>query len=280
MNADAIERSKDGSIKVLWTLDGRRRVESVLYRHLGKAHVCVSTQSGCNVGCPFCETGRHRNLGNLTADEILGQVTMTVDKLPDEVDNGAVGVVVVAGMGEPLLNFEALRDAAIRLLDDGLTERVTVTTSGVVPKIQRLAEIPISRLTVSVHATTDALRDRLVPLNRKWPLKQMLAAACRYQQESGTPLTANYLLLDGVNDSDEDAERLCELLDADVFTVKLKQWNLVVGTGLKSSPPLRFAEIAERLRGRGFEVLIDASNGTDIGAGCGQLAGRRDSSWA
>ena len=152
-----------------------------------------------------------------------------------------------------------------------MTEHVTVTTSGVVPRMRDLPAIPISKLSVSLHATTNDVRDLLVPLNKKYPIAEVIAAAADYKRTTGNEVIMNYLLFDGVNDSDEDAERLAGLLDPSLFTVKFKEWNAIEGTTLRKSPDDRYAYFEQVLADRGFDVTVCLSRGVDVGGGCGQL---------
>ncbi|MEU7044060.1 radical SAM protein [Streptomyces varsoviensis] len=264
--------SADGSVKYLWQVPSSgSTVESIYYQLGDEPHTCISTEAGCNVGCVFCETGKQRNLGDLTSQEIYDQVALTAADLPDGVPGGRFTKVVVAGMGEPLLNFDNLRDAATRLLADGLTEQVTVTTSGIVPQMRRLPSMPISLLSVSLHATTNEVRTRLIPTNKTYSLEDVVAAAREYRLASGVPVIMNYLLFDGVNDTDADLDRLVELLDRDVFSVKLKSWNEVPDAGLIPSPSARYEHFRDGLDAAGFDVSICVSAGVDVGGGCGQL---------
>lgn len=266
------KKSSDGSVKYLWqTASSDSSVESICFQLGGEPHICISTQAGCNVGCVFCETGKQRNLGDLTPQEIYAQVALTAEDLPDEVPGGRFAKVVVAGMGEPLLNFDNLREAAGRLLADGLAEQVTLTTSGIVPQMRRLASMPIGTLSVSLHATTNEVRTRLIPTNKTYPLEQVVEAARDYRLETGTPVIMNYLLFDGVNDTDADLERLTELVDPALFAVKLKSWNDVPEVGLRPSSEDRYAYFRQGLADAGFEASICVSAGSDVGGGCGQL---------
>jgi 23S rRNA (adenine2503-C2)-methyltransferase len=213
----------------------------------------------------FCETGRQKTLGNLSAEEIHAQVAETVAR------HGQLKRVVVAGMGEPLLNLPALGEASRRILDERLADEITVTTSGIVPEMARLDALPLHLLSVSLHATTNEVRTRLSPTSRRHPLEEVIAAAAAYRERTGVPVIMNYLLFDGVNDSDADVARLIRLLSPHMFTVKLKEWNEIADTSLAMSSPDRYATFATQLRDAGFVALIDTSAGVDVGGGCGQL---------
>lgn len=262
--------AEDGSAKSLWGLPDRRRsVESIAFSIEGRPYVCISTQIGCPVGCVFCETGRQQTLGNLSADEIYAQVereAVDASGAPRKLHR-----VVIAGMGEPLLNLDAVAAASRRMLDDALTAEVSITTSGIVPAMAQLDAVPITVLSVSLHATTDAVRNRLIPTNRKYGLDRVIEASVGYRHRTGTQVIMNYLLFDGVNDSDDDAERLVALLDPALFSVKLKCWNDIDDTALVASPGERFAYFRDRLVAAGFDTTIDRSAGTEVGGGCGQL---------
>jgi 23S rRNA (adenine2503-C2)-methyltransferase len=262
--------STDGSVKYLWGLDSGHTVESICFRLEGKPITCISSQVGCNVACLFCETGKQPSLANLTPPEIVEQVRRALADGGCGTD-GRFDSVIFAGMGEPLHNFDAVAAATRQLLDEGLTQYVTVTTSGIVPRMLELPSLPLHKLSVSLHATTDEVRNRLVPINKRYPIAAVLDAATRYRLATGNEVIVNYLLFDGVNDTDEDADRLAALLDPALFTVKFKEWNDVEGTGLRRSPPERLEVFQDRLVTRGFPVTLCTSRGQDVGGGCGQL---------
>lgn len=264
-------RSADGSVKYLWRLENDQTVESIFFRLDEAPHVCISSQVGCNVGCRFCETGKQSVLANLSPDDIAAQVTGVIgDEKADFVERH-FDSVILAGMGEPLHNYHSIISAAEDMLSGGLTDRVTVTTSGVVPMIRQLTDSAISTLSVSLHATTNELRNQLVPINRKYPIEEVVSAATFYREKTGHQVIMNYLLFDGLNDLDEDVSRLAKLLDPTLFSIKLKDWNAVSDTGLRSSAPERYRYFHERLGEYGFNATICISRGGDIGGGCGQL---------
>jgi 23S rRNA (adenine2503-C2)-methyltransferase len=261
--------SLDGSVKHLWELSGRAVVESTYFQLNRQPHLCLSSQAGCNVRCVFCETGRQRNQHNLSSHEIVAQAMLSRDDVG--LSPGIFKAVLFAGMGEPLLNFRSVAAAAEELLSRRLTHEVTLTTSGIVPRMRELASVPIRLLNVSLHATTNEIRDRLIPINRQYPLEEVLDAAMAYRCATGNPVTINYLLLAGVNDSDRDVERMLGLLDPAMFAIKLKVWNALSGSDLIASPAERFDAFESALTAHGFHVTVDRSQGTDIAAGCGQL---------
>ena len=269
-----IERrtSEDSSVKHLWGVAEHVFVESISFPYDGAAHICISSQAGCPVACAFCETGRVRTHRNLTSEQIIHQVAATRHDMPQSVSGNRYKVVQFAGMGEPLLNFHGIAEAAEAMLDQGLTEEVTLTTAGIVPRIRDLAETPIKRLSVSLHATDNATRERLIPINRKFPLEDVIAAATDYKMRTCNKVTMNYLLLDGINDSDEDLVRFSRLIDSDLFSVKLKAWNEISDTDLRISPYARFEKFVDVLGDRGFDITICNSMGADIAGGCGQLS--------
>jgi 23S rRNA (adenine2503-C2)-methyltransferase len=262
--------SADGSVKHLWCVAEQIFVESIRFQYGDGRHICISSQAGCPVACVFCETGRVRRNRNLTAEQIVHQVAATRRELPGHESRYAV--VQFAGMGEPLFNFAAVAAATDELLDRGLTDAVTLTTSGIVPRIKELARTRVERLNVSLHATDNATRTTLMPINRRFPIDELIAASTDYKLETGHRVTMNYLLFDGVNDSDADLDRLVHLLDPALFSVKLKAWNEIAATDLRISPPGKFAKFVDALDTEGFDVTICESVGQDVAGGCGQLS--------
>jgi 23S rRNA (adenine2503-C2)-methyltransferase len=266
MNLLERQPSADGGVKYLWGMpDAKRSVESIFFMLGGGKHVCISTQIGCPVGCIFCETGRQKTLGNLSASEIHAQVVAATK------EHGRLKRVVVAGMGEPLLNLKAVGDAARQVLHEDLADEITITTSGIVPEMPGLDDVPLHLLSVSLHATTNETRTRLIPTNRKYPLEDVIAQATAYRERTGVPVMMIYLLFDGINDSDEDLERLLKLLDPSLFSVKLKEWNEIEDSVVRMAPSTRFDIFVDGLAAGGFAVGVDRSAGVDVGGGCGQL---------
>lgn len=279
-----LRRSRDGTVKALLTLQGAGRppvaVESVLIRQGARLTVCVSSQAGCAVGCPFCASGQDGLVRNLAPEEIAAQVLWAwghAGRLPTH--------VVFMGMGEPMANFAAVR-AAIDLLRPPVgfgiaARRLTISTAGHVPGIRRLAAEPGLQvgLAVSLHAPDDALRDRLVPLNRAYPLDELLRACREYVAATRRRVTFEYVLLRGLNDSPSHARRLARLVRGILGHVNLIPYN-PVGT-LDFAPPgedevRRFAEILDML---GVTVTVRWSRGADIEAACGQLRARQAERW-
>lgn len=258
------------------TRDGQI-IETVLMRYTNRHTVCVSSQIGCAVGCPFCATGQQGFVRNLTAGEISAQVLYYAQKLREE--GAHITNVVMMGMGEPLLNFDAVWKA-IRNLNDGEglalgIRRFTISTVGIVPGIERLAqESSEVGLAVSLHAPDDALRDQLVPINRRYPLGELLRACRFYVERTGRRITFEYALVNGVNDTDECASKLVKLLQGLLCHVNLIPVNPVPGSPYE--PPsrarvLRFQEIL--VKGR-VQTTVRLRRGIEIAAGCGQLRGR------
>lgn len=284
--------ASDGTRKWLLDVGQGSAVESVFIPEVSRGTLCVSTQAGCAVNCLFCSTGKQGFARNLTAGEIVGQVWLANrllgarrdaaraaadDDLPDGHDRFVTNVVFM-GMGEPLLNYDATVTALRILLDDhgyGLSRRrVTVSTSGVVPMIDRLRDdVPVA-LAVSLHAPNDALRDRLVPLNRKHPLAELMAACRRYLDRSPRDfITFEYVMLDGVNDGDGHACELLERVRDLPCKFNLIPFNPFPGAGLRRSSPQRIEAFAQRLIAAGIVTTVRKTRGQDIDAACGQLAG-------
>jgi 23S rRNA (adenine2503-C2)-methyltransferase len=287
-------RSADGTIKWLFDVGDGNAVETVYIPEDDRATLCISSQAGCAVGCRFCSTGHQGFSRNLNSGEILAQLWYAEHTLRREraVAAGHAGGpaervisnVVMMGMGEPLQNYAALVPALRTMLDDhgyGLSRRrVTVSTSGVVPMIERLAaDLPVA-LAVSLHASDDALRDELVPLNRKYPLAELLAACQVYLPAAPRDfITFEYCMLDGVNDSDAQARELLALVGPQGPVGRLPcKFNLIPfnpfpASGLLRSPPARVQAFAQILLDGGLVTTVRKTRGDDIDAACGQLAG-------
>jgi 23S rRNA (adenine2503-C2)-methyltransferase len=258
--------------KWLWRATAGNEVETVLMRYRDRATVCVSSQAGCAMGCTFCATGQAGFERHLSAGEIVEQVARAQHASPRRVSN-----VVFMGMGEPLANYDATWAAVERLHDHfGISARhITVSTVGVVPGIRRLASeaLPVT-LAVSLHAPDDSLRDQLVPLNRRYPLDEILAAAGEYLDRSGRRLSFEYAMIDGVNDSPAQAGALARRLAGLGAHVNLIPLNPTAGFGVPATPPERIARFAERLRAGGMNATVRRNRGTSIDAACGQLRAR------
>jgi 23S rRNA (adenine2503-C2)-methyltransferase len=250
----------------------RTQVETVLMVYADRATVCVSSQAGCAMGCTFCATGQAGFDRHLSAAEIVEQVVRAAHASPRRVSN-----VVFMGMGEPLANYDATWEALVRLHHDlGISARhLTVSTVGVPPGMRRLADgdLPVT-LAVSLHAPDDALRDTLVPLNRRYPLAEVLDAARHYLAARGRRLSFEYALMAGVNDRLEQADALARLVGGLGAHVNLIPLNPTPGFPVPGSPPHQVAGFAERLRRRGVNATVRRNRGTDIDAACGQLRSR------
>jgi 23S rRNA (adenine2503-C2)-methyltransferase len=274
--------SADGTIKWVLALEDGNRVETVYIPEDGRGTLCVSSQAGCALGCNFCSTGYRGFNRDLTAAEIIGQVWLARREIeggtaPDE--DRRVTNVVLMGMGEPLLNLDNVLPALRLLLDDlgfGLARRrVTLSTAGVVPAIERLrTECPVS-LAVSLHAPNDALRDELVPLNRKYPIRPLLEACRRYVADAPkSVVTFEYVMLEGVNDSLLDARELAALLRGLPAKVNLIPFNPFPESGYRRSPPPVVDRFRDVLLAAGLMTITRKTRGEDIDAACGQLVGR------
>jgi 23S rRNA (adenine2503-C2)-methyltransferase len=265
----------DGTRKWLLKVDGANAVEAVFIPETGRGTLCVSSQAGCVLDCAFCSTGKQGFNRNLTTAEIIGQLWLANRLLAGE---RPVTNVVMMGMGEPLLNLDNVLPALRLMLEDnayGLSRRrVTVSTAGVVPHMDRLRdECPVA-LAVSLHAPNDALRDRLVPVNRKYPLAELIAACNRYLEKAPRDfITFEYVMLEGVNDADDQARELVALAARVRCKFNLIPFNPFSNSGFKRSSPERIRRFSEVLQRAGLTVTTRKTRGDDIGAACGQLAG-------
>ncbi|HZF78467.1 MAG TPA: 23S rRNA (adenine(2503)-C(2))-methyltransferase RlmN [Rubrivivax sp.] len=287
-------RSVDGTIKWLFDVGQGNAVETVFIPEADRGTLCVSSQAGCAVGCRFCSTGHQGFSRNLSSGEIIAQLWFAEHRLRKTLSlaetsatgeglpgtkHRAIDNVVMMGMGEPLQNYSALVPALKTMLDDhgyGLSRRrVTVSTSGVVPMIDRLQQDCPVALAVSLHAPNDALRDSLVPLNRKYPIDELLDACVRYLESAPRDfITFEYCMLDGVNDSPEHARQLVQLLKHRVpCKVNLIPFNPFPASGLLRSPRDRVDSFAAVLQQAGIVTTVRKTRGDDIDAACGQLAG-------
>jgi 23S rRNA (adenine2503-C2)-methyltransferase len=271
------ESVSDGgdTIKFLWELAGGARVETVLMLYPDRATVCVSSQAGCAMACGFCGTGQAGFTRHLGAGEIVEQVVRAARRARD--DGRRVGNVVFMGMGEPLANEPAVWTSVERLHRDlGLSARhLTVSTVGIVPGIRRLAErrLPVT-LAVSLHAANDTLRDELVPINRRYPIPDLMAACADFLAANRRRMSFEWALIDGVNDRASDATELaalCRQLRPAVH-VNLIPLNPTPGWLIRGTPPARVAEFRDQLHALGVNATVRRNRGTDIDAACGQLA--------
>jgi len=273
------QRSSDGTIKWTWRTADGLLVESVYLPETDRKTLCVSSQVGCALGCTFCLTGTMGLARHLSTAEIVDQVHRANRRLVELGEGPAprpLTNLVFMGMGEPLHNFEAVKAALDLLLDeDGPNfshRHVTVSTSGLVPMIRRLGEETQVKLAVSLNATTDAQRDAIMPINRRWPIGELLAACRAFPMKQGRRITFEYVLLRGVNDSDADAGRLARLLTGIPAKVNLIPYNDNPGLGLGAPDPERVEAFHRILFDRDITSVIRKNRGSDIAAACGQLA--------
>jgi 23S rRNA (adenine2503-C2)-methyltransferase len=279
-------RSADGGLtdKALHTLDDGRVVESVLMRYPARGPrrerttLCISSQAGCAVGCPFCATGELGLWRDLRTSEIIDQARYWRNELAAE--GRRLTNIVFMGMGEPLLNTDAVLAACGALSDGnrfGLGQRhITISTSGVIPGIERLTDLRRQyKLAVSLHAARPELRDVLVPLNRRYPLEEVVAAATAYGDATGRRVTYEMVMIEGINDTPADAHAAAELLRGRLAHVNLIPMNPVAHTPWQPSSPERVEAFAAALRAVGLHTTIRRNRGVDIGAACGQLAAER-----
>jgi 23S rRNA (adenine2503-C2)-methyltransferase len=272
----------DGTRKWLIDVGNGNAVESVFIPETSRGTLCVSSQAGCALDCKFCSTGKQGFNRNLSTAEIIGQLWIANRALgATPKGERLVSNVVMMGMGEPLANFDNVVGAMRLMLDDyayGLSRRrVTLSTSGIVPAIDRLRDACPVALAVSLHAPNDALRDALVPINRKYPLAELLAACRRYLDKAPRDfITFEYVMLDGVNDGIEHARELVQLVRDVPCKFNLIPFNPFPNSGFRRSPREAIRRFAEVLISAGLVVTTRKTRGDDIDAACGQLAGRVD----
>ena len=275
--------SRDGTVKMLFSLQDGKTIEAALMpyataRSKTRHTVCVSTQAGCPIGCPFCATGQQGYERNLTPGEIIDQVLYFARRLRDE-DGSTVDNTVFMGMGEPFLNFDALWQA-IEMLNSpqgfGLGARqMTISTAGIVPGIRRLSREKLQvGLAISLHAADDALRNKLVPINRKYPLEKLMAACREYFEATGRRVSFEYALFENINDSIEHARALGRLLKGMNCHVNLIAGNPTSDVEFKASGKEAVQAFQAELELRHIPCTLRARRGIDIDAGCGQLRSR------
>jgi 23S rRNA (adenine2503-C2)-methyltransferase len=276
--------SLDGTRKYLMRIAGGHEVEVVYIPEEDRGTLCISSQVGCTLTCSFCHTGTQKLVRNLTAGEIIGQVMVARDDLDEWPRPGEgsgerprlISNIVLMGMGEPLYNFENVRDAMKIAMDgEGIAisrRRITLSTSGVVPEIARCAEEIGCMLAVSFHATTDEVRDRLVPINKRWNIKVLLDALRAYPKASNSErITFEYVMLKDINDSDEDARRLVKLISGIPAKINLIPFNEWPGAPYERSDWARIERFADIIYKAGYASPIRTPRGEDIMAACGQL---------
>jgi 23S rRNA (adenine2503-C2)-methyltransferase len=277
------EVSLDGTRKYLLRIAGGHEVEAVYIPEDDRGTLCISSQVGCTLTCSFCHTGTQRLVRNLTPGEIVGQVMVARDDLEEwpvagqpKPEGRLVSNIVLMGMGEPLYNFDAVRDAMRIVMDhEGISlsrRRITLSTSGVVPEIARTAQEIGCLLAVSFHATTDEVRDTLVPINKKWNIATLLGALRDYPRLSNSErITFEYVMLKGVNDSDADARRLVRLIAGIPAKINLIPFNEWPGAPYQRSDWARIEAFADIIHKAGYASPIRTPRGEDIMAACGQL---------
>jgi 23S rRNA (adenine2503-C2)-methyltransferase len=279
--------AKDGTIKVLFSLADSKTVEAALMSYpstSGKRRytVCLSTQVGCPIGCPFCATGQQGFERNLTAGEIIEQLLYFARRLKDQNsgrEGDRISNLVFMGMGEPLANYDALWQA-IEMLNSldgfGLSARsMTISTAGLVPGIKRLSEEKLQvGLAISLHAADNTLRNKLVPINKKYPLEELIPACQEYFARTGRRVSFEYALFTGVNDYLSQAQSLADLLEGMNCHVNLISANNTTNQNLQPSPRSKVLAFQQELKNRGINCTLRQSRGQDIDAGCGQLRSR------
>lgn len=277
LQAETVEQSSDGTRKYLFRLDDGETIEAVrIPMEDRRSTLCISTQVGCAMGCRFCMTGSFGLTRNLRSEEIINQVCAALE-------DGPVNNIVFMGMGEPLHNLDQVISALeILYLDDGLgygTRRVTLSTCGLVPEIRELSSRIKVQLAVSLNATTDALRDQLMPVNRRYPLAQLLAACRDYTRVSGQRVTFEYILIKEVNDSLADAGRLVKLLHGIRCKVNLIAYNEHDAGEFRTPAEAVVRTFQDYLLQRHIVATLRAGKGQDIAAACGQLKGKLEAGW-
>jgi 23S rRNA (adenine2503-C2)-methyltransferase len=275
--ARRLEADAGQTTKLLYRLDGGFTVESVIMRYPRRSTLCISSQVGCPIGCPFCATGQGPFGRNLRAHEIVDQVVDAARELGGE--GRRLSHVVFMGMGEPLANYQAVLQAVRRIADsDGLglsPRRVTVSTAGLVPGIERLAGegLPLT-LAISLHAARDVLRDVLVPVNKRYPLAELIGAADGFARQTGRRVSYEWVLLAGVNDSERDARELGALLRGRLAHVNLIPYNPVEEAPYREPDPASVRRFTAQVRAQGLNVTLRDTRGRERDAACGQLRAR------
>jgi 23S rRNA (adenine2503-C2)-methyltransferase len=271
----AVSEADSGqTTKTLFELDGGHTVEAVVMRYADRSTLCISSQAGCPVGCPFCATGRFPFGRNLAAHEIEEQAVDAARRLAGE--GRRLSHVVFMGMGEPFVNYSAVIESVRRISDPerlGISpRRIVVSTSGIIPRIEKLADEKLAvTLAISLHAARDELRDVLVPINRKYPVQELVTAANGYAEKTGRRVSYEWVLLAGVNDTDRDADELGRLLRRKLAHVNLIPFNPVEGTPYHA--PLRkdVLRFKEAVAAQGINVTVRDNRGREADAACGQL---------
>ena len=274
------QRSSDGTVKHLWRMADGELVESVLIPSADRLTLCMSSQAGCAMACTFCATGWSGYRRNLTTGEIVAQYR-GARRWAEENEYGPITNIVYMGMGEPLMNQGPVLDSLTILNQayDVGARRITVSTVGIVPGIDALAERPEQfRLAVSLHAPTHELRQSIVPVEKKYPIPRLLESLRRFEEAGGRRITFEYIMIDGINDEPELTVPLAEIAREFHAHVNLIPFNPVPGTGWEASPRHRIQAFADRLEEQGVNATIRTPRGQDIAAACGQLAAEHEMS--
>ena len=275
----AVQQSVDGTRKWLLGFEDGNAAETVHIPEADRGTLCVSSQVGCTLTCAFCHTGTQRLVRNLEPGEIVGQIMLARDHLeewPSAKEEKRLTNIVMMGMGEPLYNYDNVKKALEIAMDgDGVAiskRRITLSTSGVVPMIEKCgAELGVM-LAISLHAVTDDVRDMLVPINKKWPIKELLAACRAYPAaKNARRITFEYVMLDGVNDSEADARELCRLIKGIPAKVNMIPFNPWPGSAFECSSPEAIKKFARVVEKAGYVATVRTPRGRDILAACGQL---------
>ena len=273
------QQSVDGTRKWLLDFEDRNAAETVYIPEPDRGTLCVSSQVGCTLTCAFCHTGTQRLVRNLEAGEIVGQVMLARDHLgewPSAKEEKRITNIVMMGMGEPLYNYDNVKKA-LEIVMDGTgvsisKRRITLSTSGVVPEIERCGRELGVMLAISLHAVTDEVRDKLVPINRKWPIKELLRACRAYPAaKNARRITFEYVMLKGVNDSEADARELCRLIKGIPAKVNMIPFNPWPGSVFECSEPDTIKKFARVVEKAGYVATVRTPRGRDILAACGQL---------
>ncbi len=278
------EKSEDGTVKYAFRLDDGEIIESVLIPEEDRNTLCVSSQVGCAMGCDFCLTATLGFRRNLTPAEIINQICTVINDMEEEMccsgdkKSGCINNLVFMGMGEPLANFDNLITALEIIMDqrglDFSGRKVTVSTCGLVPKMRELGETAPVNLAVSLHSVDDEVRSRLMPVNRKYPVEQLLEACRDFPLPKRRMIMFEYIMIEGVNDSEADARQLARQLKEIRCKINLLPYNESPDSDYKCPPRAKCEAFQEILIKAGYTVFIRSSRGSDISAACGQLAGR------
>ena len=269
-----VQADREQTTKTLYELEGGHSVEAVVMRYAGRSTLCISSQAGCPIGCPFCATGKFPFGRNLKAHEIVEQAIDAERMLAAE--GRRLSHVVFMGMGEPMANYSAVVESVRRIADPELLgispRRIVLSTSGLIPRIEQLGEekIPVT-LAISLHAARDELRDVLVPINRKYPVHDLVTAAQAYGEKTGRRVSYEWVMLAGVNDTARDANELGALLKGKLAHVNLIPFNPVDDTPYHAPDRTSIREFRERIEAQGLNVTVRDTRGREADAACGQL---------